>query len=168
MGWACTRRVVGSWQLKVQNGRPGRKKTEQGACLAVSPVCEALCLSDSSGYLGNMEGLENVGATYIIFVLVDVCFIWGPFSEKQSPGLGPVELAAVIAGPVCFVCIALMLMVYICHNRTVIHHRVPNEEDPSLDRPFISEGTTLKDLIYDMTTSGSGSGNVSLPFLKIS
>lgn len=55
-------------------------------------------------------------------------------------------------------------MVYICHNRTVIHHRVPNEEDPSLDRPFISEGTTLKDLIYDMTTSGSGSGNVFLSF----
>ncbi|KAF6328236.1 TGF-beta receptor type-1 isoform X1 [Rhinolophus sinicus] len=86
----------------------------------------------------------------------------GPFSGKTSPGLGPVELAAVIAGPVCFVCILLMLMVYICHNRTVIHHRVPNEEDPSLDRPFISEGTTLKDLIYDMTTSGSGSG---LPLL---
>jgi len=39
---------------------------------------------------------------------------------------------------------------------------VPSEEDPSLDRPFISEGTTLKDLIYDMTTSGSGSGNVTL------
>uniref|UniRef100_A0A2K5JLU6 TGF-beta receptor type-1 n=1 Tax=Colobus angolensis palliatus TaxID=336983 RepID=A0A2K5JLU6_COLAP len=85
-----------------------------------------------------------------------------PTTVKSSPGLGPVELAAVIAGPVCFVCISLMLMVYICHNRTVIHHRVPNEEDPSLDRPFISEGTTLKDLIYDMTTSGSGSG---LPLL---
>ncbi|XP_058379617.1 TGF-beta receptor type-1 isoform X4 [Diceros bicornis minor] len=85
-----------------------------------------------------------------------------PTVGKPSSGLGPVELAAVIAGPVCFVCISLMLMVYICHNRTVIHHRVPNEEDPSLDRPFISEGTTLKDLIYDMTTSGSGSG---LPLL---
>lgn len=69
-------------------------------------------------------------------------------------------MAAVIAGPVCFVCISLMLILYICHNRTVIHHRVPSEEDPSLDRPFISEGTTLKDLIYDMTTSGSGSGNL--------
>lgn len=55
-----------------------------------------------------------------------------------------------------------MLILYLCHNRTVIHHRVPSEEDPSLDRPFISEGTTLKDLIYDMTTSGSGSGNVIL------
>ncbi|XP_037745783.1 TGF-beta receptor type-1 isoform X4 [Chelonia mydas] len=86
----------------------------------------------------------------------------GPTSGESSSNLGPVELAAIIAGPVCFVCISLMLILYICHNRTVIHHRVPSEEDPSLDRPFISEGTTLKDLIYDMTTSGSGSG---LPLL---
>uniref|UniRef100_A0A8C5JI90 TGF-beta receptor type-1 n=1 Tax=Junco hyemalis TaxID=40217 RepID=A0A8C5JI90_JUNHY len=83
----------------------------------------------------------------------------GPTPEKPASNLGPVELAAVIAGPVCFVCISLMLILYLCHNRTVIHHRVPSEEDPSLDRPFISEGTTLKDLIYDMTTSGSGSDN---------
>ncbi|CAI5789612.1 TGF-beta receptor type-1 [Podarcis lilfordi] len=87
----------------------------------------------------------------------------GPFPRKLPSNLGPVELAAVIAGPVCFVCISLMLILYICHNRAVIHHRVPSEEDPSMDRPpFISEGTTLKDLIYDMTTSGSGSG---LPLL---
>ncbi|XP_075068851.1 TGF-beta receptor type-1 [Mixophyes fleayi] len=83
-------------------------------------------------------------------------------SPKPVTIFSPVELAAVIAGPVCFICILLMLILYVCHNRTVIHHRVPNEEDPSLDRPFISEGTTLKDLIYDMTTSGSGSG---LPLL---
>lgn len=83
-------------------------------------------------------------------------------STKPITIFSPVELAAVIAGPVCFICILLMLILYICHNRSVIHHRVPNEEDPSLDRPFISEGTTLKDLIYDMTTSGSGSG---LPLL---
>lgn len=108
------------------------------------------------------EDEETVDAAYSVIVVV--YFIWGPFTGKPSSGLGPVELAAVIAGPVCFVCISLMLMVYICHNRTVIHHRVPNEEDPSLDRPFISEGTTLKDLIYDMTTSGSGSGNVFLSF----
>ncbi|XP_010706605.1 TGF-beta receptor type-1 [Meleagris gallopavo] len=86
----------------------------------------------------------------------------GPTPGRPASSLGPVELAAVIAGPVCFVCISLMLILYLCHNRTVIHHRVPSEEDPSLDRPFISEGTTLKDLIYDMTTSGSGSG---LPLL---
>ncbi|XP_015209965.2 TGF-beta receptor type-1b [Lepisosteus oculatus] len=88
-----------------------------------------------------------------------------PSLEPPNPTplyLGPVALAAVIAGPVCVLCFVLVLVFYICHSRSVIHHRVPNEEDPSLDRPFITEGTTLKDLIYDMTTSGSGSG---LPLL---
>ncbi|CAF87465.1 unnamed protein product, partial [Tetraodon nigroviridis] len=86
--------------------------------------------------------------------------------------LGPVALAAVIAGPVCVLCLLLVLAFYICHNHRGLgaegagahhhHHRVPNEEDPSMDHPFITVGTTLKDLIYDMTTSGSGSG---LPLL---
>uniref|UniRef100_H3C7L1 receptor protein serine/threonine kinase n=1 Tax=Tetraodon nigroviridis TaxID=99883 RepID=H3C7L1_TETNG len=76
--------------------------------------------------------------------------------------MGPVALAAVIAGPVCVLCLLLVLAFYICHNHRGHHHRVPNEEDPSMDHPFITVGTTLKDLIYDMTTSGSGSG---LPLL---
>uniref|UniRef100_A0A8C2EBS2 TGF-beta receptor type-1 n=1 Tax=Cyprinus carpio TaxID=7962 RepID=A0A8C2EBS2_CYPCA len=66
--------------------------------------------------------------------------------------------AALIAGPVCVVCFLMVTVFYICHSRSLIHHRVPNEEDPSMDHPFITVGTTLKDLIYDMTTSGSGSG----------
>lgn len=90
----------------------------------------------------------------------------------KSPPLGPVALAAVIAGPVCVICLLLVLAFYVCHNHRGLgaggagahhhHHRVPNEEDPSMDHPFITVGTTLKDLIYDMTTSGSGSGKVSL------
>lgn len=67
-------------------------------------------------------------------------------------------LAAVIAGPVCVLCFVLVLVFYICHSRSGIHQRVPSEEDPSMDHPFLADGTTLKDLIYDMTTSGSGSG----------
>jgi len=86
-------------------------------------------------------------------------------SEKPPP-LGPVTLAAVIAGPVCVLCLLLVLAFYVCHSHRSAgagahhhhHHRVPNEEDPSIDHPFITVGTTLKDLIYDMTTSGSGSG----------
>lgn len=84
------------------------------------------------------------------------------------PPLGPVALAAVIACPVCVFCLLLVLAFYICHNQRglgaggagALHHRVPSEEDPSLDHPFINVGATLKDLIYDMTTSGSGSGTV--------
>ncbi|KAK1794597.1 hypothetical protein P4O66_001317 [Electrophorus voltai] len=85
-----------------------------------------------------------------------------PVPTTKTPSLGPVALAAVIAGPVCVLCFVLVTVFYICHSRSVIHHRVPNEEDPSMDHPFITVGTTLKDLIYDMTTSGSGSG---LPLL---
>uniref|UniRef100_A0A8C9T7H6 TGF-beta receptor type-1 n=2 Tax=Scleropages formosus TaxID=113540 RepID=A0A8C9T7H6_SCLFO len=85
-----------------------------------------------------------------------------PVPPPRPTSLGPVALAAVIAGPVCVLCFVLVLVFYICHSRSVIHQRVPNEEDPSMDLPFLADGTTLKDLIYDMTTSGSGSG---LPLL---
>uniref|UniRef100_A0A8C1UF93 TGF-beta receptor type-1 n=1 Tax=Cyprinus carpio TaxID=7962 RepID=A0A8C1UF93_CYPCA len=85
-----------------------------------------------------------------------------PVPTQKPPALGPVAFAALIAGPVCVVCFLMVTVFYICHSRSLIHHRVPNEEDPSMDHPFITVGTTLKDLIYDMTTSGSGSG---LPLL---
>ncbi|XP_056868311.1 TGF-beta receptor type-1b isoform X2 [Takifugu flavidus] len=95
-----------------------------------------------------------------------------PVPTVKTQSLGPVALAAVIAGPVCVLCLLLVLAFYVCHNHRGLgaggagahhhHHRVPNEEDPSMDHPFITVGTTLKDLIYDMTTSGSGSG---LPLL---
>ncbi len=78
---------------------------------------------------------------------------------QKPAALGPVAFAALIAGPVCVVCFLMVTVFYICHSRSVLHHRVPNEEDPSMDHPFITVGATLKDLIYDMTTSGSGSGN---------
>uniref|UniRef100_A0A672HBX3 Serine/threonine-protein kinase receptor n=1 Tax=Salarias fasciatus TaxID=181472 RepID=A0A672HBX3_SALFA len=96
-----------------------------------------------------------------------------PIPPTKNPSLGPVALAAVIAGPVCVLCLLLVLAFCVCHSHRGLgaggagahhhhHHRVPNEEDPSMDHPFITVGTTLKDLIYDMTTSGSGSG---LPLL---
>lgn len=94
----------------------------------------------------------------------------------KTPPLGPVALAAVIAGPVCVFCLLLVFAFYVCHSHRGLgaggagahhHHRVPNEEDPSMDHPFITVGTTLKDLIYDMTTSGSGSGTMLLPRVLI-
>uniref|UniRef100_A0A3B4AM66 Serine/threonine-protein kinase receptor n=1 Tax=Periophthalmus magnuspinnatus TaxID=409849 RepID=A0A3B4AM66_9GOBI len=93
-----------------------------------------------------------------------------PVPTVKPPPLGPVALAAVIAGPVCVLCLLLVVAFYVCHSHRGLgaggagahHHRVPNEEDPHMDHPFITVGTTLKDLIYDMTTSGSGSG---LPLL---
>ncbi|CAB1326293.1 unnamed protein product, partial [Coregonus sp. 'balchen'] len=108
-------------------------------------------------------------------------FVCAP-SKKENTGVVPVccnrdmcnkdlnpedysetlALAAAIAGPVCVLCFVLLLLFYVCHSRSIIHHRVPNEEDPGMDHPFLADGHTLKNLIYDMTTSGSGSG---LPLL---
>ncbi|XP_055058231.1 TGF-beta receptor type-1a [Misgurnus anguillicaudatus] len=85
-----------------------------------------------------------------------------PEDPIEQRSLSPVTLAAMIAVPICVLIFALVLLFYMCHNRSIIHHRVPSEEDPRMDHPFLADGTTLKDLIYDMTTSGSGSG---LPLL---
>ncbi|KAJ8268525.1 hypothetical protein COCON_G00136970 [Conger conger] len=107
---------------------------------------------------------DNTGI-YPVCCNTDFCNKDPPFighPPAGPPTLGPVVLAAAIAVPVCALCVVLVLVFCVCHSRTVIHHRVPNEEDPSLDHPFLADGTTLKDLIYDMTTSGSGSG---LPLL---
>ncbi|KAM6948505.1 TGF-beta receptor type-1-like [Aplochiton taeniatus] len=90
---------------------------------------------------------------------------------EPTPSLSPVALASVIAVPVCVLCLLLLLVVYVCHSRALLHQRVPSEEDPALNHlhhhhhhhhPFLQDGATLKDLIYDLTTSGSGSG---LPLL---
>lgn len=101
---------------------------------------------------------------YSVFIVVDVYFIWGFFLGKLLFGFGFVELVVVIVGLVCFVCILFMLMVYICYNRIVIYYRVLNEEDFLLDRFFILEGITLKDLIYDMIILGFGLGDVIVFF----
>lgn len=101
-----------------------------------------------------------------------------PAVPTKTPPLGPVALAAVIAVPVCVFCLLLVLAFYVCHSHRGLgaggagahhhhHHRVPNEEDPSMDHPFITVGTTLKDLIYDMTTSGSGSGTMLHPGVPV-
>lgn len=105
------------------------------------------------------------GCRHVFWSVPSLCPVDTP---APTPPLGPVALAAVIACPVCVLCLLLVLAFYICHSHRGLgaggagahhhHHRVPNEEDPSMDHPFITVGTTLKDLIYDMTTSGSGSG----------
>ncbi|XP_051865677.1 activin receptor type-1B-like isoform X1 [Pristis pectinata] len=76
-------------------------------------------------------------------------------------GWGPVELAAVIAGPVFLLCVVLMVTVFLCHyhHQRAYHDRNQLDmEEPSCDHMYISEGKSLKDLMFDMTTSGSGSG----------
>lgn len=84
---------------------------------------------------------------------------------------GPVELVAVIAGPVFLLCVLLMVGVFLFqyHQRAYSHRQRLEVEDPSCDHLYLAKDKTLQDLIYDMSTSGSGSGQYTqemMPTLK--
>lgn len=66
----------------------------------------------------------------------------------------------VIIIPICVLSVAAMLTVYTCqgyHCRFRKKKR-PNVEEPLSECNLVNPGKTLKDLIFDMTTSSSGSG----------
>lgn len=88
----------------------------------------------------------------------------GDWSSQGSPW-GPVELVAVIAGPVFLLCVLLMVGVFLFqyHQRAYSHRQRLEVEDPSCDHLYLAKDKTLQDLIYDMSTSGSGSGQYMLP-----
>lgn len=72
---------------------------------------------------------------------------------------GPVELVGVIAGPVFFVFVILIIVVSIFHHHQRVYHNRQrlDMEDPSCEM-CLSKDKTLQDLVYDLSTSGSGSG----------
>ncbi|XP_074885218.1 activin receptor type-1C isoform X1 [Buteo buteo] len=86
---------------------------------------------------------------------------------SESPGragAGPVVLAVAVAVPVCVLSLVAVLAACSCQGRRCARGRAkqPNVEEPLSECNLVNSGKTLKDLIYDMTTSGSGSG---LPLL---
>lgn len=80
---------------------------------------------------------------------------------------GPVELVAVIAGPVFLFCLLLIVgvLVFQHHQRNYNHRQRLDVEDPSCDHLYLAKDKTLQDLIFDLSTSGSGSGRSKL-YLK--
>ncbi|OXB51815.1 hypothetical protein ASZ78_013925, partial [Callipepla squamata] len=72
---------------------------------------------------------------------------------------GPVELVAVIAGPVFLVFVVVIIVVFIFHHHQRVYHNRQrlDMEDPSCEM-CLSKDKTLQDLVYDLSTSGSGSG----------
>nr|XP_056717066.1 activin receptor type-1C isoform X1 [Euleptes europaea] len=89
-----------------------------------------------------------------------------PIGEESSskPKLRPVEVTVIITIPVCVLSVAMLLTLYTyqgphCRFRK---KKRPNVEEPLSECSLVNPGKTLKDLIFDMTTSGSGSG---LPLL---
>ncbi|KAJ1179918.1 hypothetical protein NDU88_005149 [Pleurodeles waltl] len=80
--------------------------------------------------------------------------------KNDTPTMwGPVELVAVIAGPVFLLCVILIVVVFLFqHHQRVYHNRQRLDmEDPSCEM-YLSKDKNLQDLVYDLSTSGSGSG----------
>lgn len=95
-----------------------------------------------------------------------------PPQSGPGGGYGPggtwglVELIAVIAGPLFLLCLLLLLAVFLYqyHRRAYSHRQRLDVEDPSCDHLYPAKDRTLQDLIFDLSTSGSGSGEPTLTF----
>uniref|UniRef100_A0A3Q4C141 receptor protein serine/threonine kinase n=1 Tax=Mola mola TaxID=94237 RepID=A0A3Q4C141_MOLML len=109
-------------------------------------------------YCRGAEGLLNIHCCY-----TDYC---NSIDLQVPSGYGPdgtwglVELIAVIAGPLFLLCLLLLVAVFLYHyHRRAYSHRQRLEvEDPSCDHLYPAKDRTLQELIYDLSTSGSGSG----------
>lgn len=77
---------------------------------------------------------------------------------------GLVELIAVIAGPLFLLCLLLVVGVFLYqyHQRAYSHRQRLEVEDPSCEHLYPAKDRTLQDLIYDLSTSGSGSGQCTM------
>eukprot|EP00063_Salmo_salar_P044837 XP_014019672.1 PREDICTED: activin receptor type-1C isoform X2 [Salmo salar] len=83
---------------------------------------------------------------------------------SEEPGWGRLELAAVILVPSTLLCVSILLGVCVVQGQPCAYNRAHKNdvEEPLDDQSLMSPDKCLKDLIYDMSTSGSGSG---LPLL---
>lgn len=83
-------------------------------------------------------------------------------SEPSPEGFGwsQLELAAVILVPSCLVCVGVVLGVCAIQSLRCTHikARKQDPEEPLDDQTLASPDKCLKELIFDMSTSGSGSG----------
>lgn len=87
-------------------------------------------------------------------------FLFSIKASPDAPKLGPMELTIIITVPVCLLSLASVLTVWACQGRPCTYRKKkrPNVEEPLSECNLVNAGKTLKDLIYDVTASGSGSG----------
>lgn len=78
----------------------------------------------------------------------------------EEPSWSKLQLAVVILVPSCLLCVGILLGVFVVqgHHCAYIRAHKQDPEDPLDDQMLMSPDKCLKDLIYDMSTSGSGSG----------
>ncbi|XP_066542118.1 activin receptor type-1C isoform X1 [Hoplias malabaricus] len=85
-------------------------------------------------------------------------------TSSDGSGWGRLELAALILVPSCLLCGGVVLGLCALQNQRCVHSKT-RKQDPEEqldDQSLVSPEKCLKELIYDMSTSGSGSG---LPLL---
>uniref|UniRef100_A0A8C4R0T0 receptor protein serine/threonine kinase n=1 Tax=Eptatretus burgeri TaxID=7764 RepID=A0A8C4R0T0_EPTBU len=87
--------------------------------------------------------------------------------QSPTPSVGllkPLWMLLVIVLPLLLLFVVLLAMLFLWRRRG-LHRQLlvtPPFDEPFTDESYIPEGTSIKDLLYEMTTSGSGSG---LPLL---
>ncbi|XP_056146114.1 TGF-beta receptor type-1 isoform X2 [Lampris incognitus] len=106
-------------------------------------------------------GKRSIGEAALIFLSVAQLAADRP---SEEPGWGRLELAAAILVPSCLLCVGILVGVFVVQGQRCAYSRGNKQdtEDPLEDQMLMSPDKCLKDLIYDMSTSGSGSG---LPLL---
>ena len=77
------------------------------------------------------------------------------------PGWGRLELAAAILVPSCLLCVGAMLGVCVLQGPRCAYRRAHKQdaEEALDDHTLMTPDKCLKELIYDMSSSGSGSGD---------
>lgn len=81
----------------------------------------------------------------------------------KEPGWSRLQLAVVILVPSCLLCMGILLGVFVVQGHYCAYSRAnkQDQEEPQDDQMLMSPDKCLQELIYDMSTSGSGSGERS-------
>ncbi|KAI9522968.1 Activin receptor type-1B [Dissostichus eleginoides] len=160
--------------------RNGFQCETDGACMASTSFIEGqeqsirICITRDNlvppgqpFYCLSAEGLFNIHCCYTDYCnSIDLKVPTVTTQAGTGGGYGPdgtwglVELVAVVAGPLFLLCLLLLtfMFLYQYHQRAYSHRQRLEVEDPSCDHLYMTKDSTLQDLIYDLSTSGSGSG----------
>ncbi|XP_043097378.1 activin receptor type-1B [Puntigrus tetrazona] len=154
--------------------KDGYKCETNGACVASTLVFEGqeqhvrFCIQKEKLmppgrplYCLSAEGLMNTHCCYSDYCnSIDLRLTTVTHGPGSGQDWGPMELTAVVAGPVFVLCVLALLGLFLFqhHQRAYGHRQRLEVEDPSTEHMFLAKDKTLQDLIYDLSTSGSGSG----------
>lgn len=87
-----------------------------------------------------------------------------PDRPTEEEGWSTLQWTVLTLGLVCLLCLTVLLFVCVLHGNRCSYSRAHKQdpEEPLDDQTLLSPDKCLRELIYDMSTSGSGSG---LPLL---